>query len=76
MRTTLEIDEDLLRYLKEQAEETGRSTGEIASDLMRQALDAPEKPRHHTEFPTFTRSPGSNVVVTMELVNTLRDESA
>jgi negative regulator of replication initiation len=76
MRTTLDLDEDLIAYLREQADDTGRSTGEIASELMRQALERPGKQRTHTEFPTFTRPPGQNVVVTMELVNKLRDESA
>lgn len=76
MRTTLDLDEDLIQYLREQAEDTGRSTGQIASALMRQALETSENQRAHTEFPTFTRPPGQNVVITMELVNKLRDESA
>lgn len=74
MRTTLDLDEDLIQSLREQAEDTGRSPGEIASELMRRSLEPSGTQRKHTEFPTFTRPPGQEVVVRMELVNKLRDE--
>ncbi|HUP46358.1 MAG TPA: ribbon-helix-helix protein, CopG family [Thermoanaerobaculia bacterium] len=42
-RTTLAIDEDLLRRLKEKAGREGRTLQDVANELLRQALA--EKPR-------------------------------
>ena len=75
MRATLDIDEDLLRYLREQSQDTGMSTGAIASDLMREALIRRSTKRVRNGVPLFTRPEGSDVVVTMELVNEIRDEA-
>ena len=46
-RTTLAIDEDLLRDLKERAAREGRTLQSVANDLLRQAVS-----RIHTE-PAF-----------------------
>lgn len=75
MRATLDIDEDLLRYLNEQSHDTGISTGAIASDLMREAIGRRSTKRVRNGVPLFTRPEGPNVVVTMELVNEIRDEA-
>jgi hypothetical protein len=39
MRTTLTIDDDLLRQLKENAASQGKTLGAVVSDLLRHALD-------------------------------------
>ncbi len=75
MRTTLDIDEDVLFAAKEMARERKTTAGKVVSELVRKAL---------TEKVTFTRSksgwpqlpvrPGGKPV-TLELVNRLRDES-
>jgi hypothetical protein len=75
MRATLDIDEDLLRYLNEHSQDTGMSTGAIASGLMREALSRRSTKRVRNGVPLFTRSEDSDVVVTMELVNEIRDEA-
>ncbi len=41
MRTTLNIDDDVLYAVKALARRQGRSAGEVLSDLARQALQAP-----------------------------------
>ncbi|HJR53419.1 MAG TPA: CopG family transcriptional regulator [Gemmatimonadota bacterium] len=40
-RTTLKLDEDLLRRLKEKAAREGSTLQSVANDLLRQALAAP-----------------------------------
>jgi hypothetical protein len=42
-RTTLKIEDSILRRLKKQAAEEGRSFQELANRLLRQALAAPER---------------------------------
>jgi hypothetical protein len=73
MRTTLDIEDDVLLAAKEIARNQGLSTGKVLSDLARQALtrEPPENTRHGV--PLFPTRPGSGVV-TLELVNQLRDE--
>jgi plasmid stability protein len=43
-RTTLALDDDLLKKIKEKAAREGRSAQDVANDLLRQALVQP-KPR-------------------------------
>ncbi|MCC7076819.1 MAG: CopG family transcriptional regulator [Acidimicrobiia bacterium] len=54
MRTTIRIDDDLYRAVKEEAARTARTVGELIEDAVRQALrrgsveggDLPELPVH------------------------------
>ena len=52
MRTTLVIDDDILRVAKAQAASTGRSIGLIISELARKGLTA-EIVGHEEGFPVF-----------------------
>jgi hypothetical protein len=73
MRTTLNIDDDILMAAKEIAKQKGISIGRALSDLARQALTRESTTDTRTEVPLFPRQ--ENVgVVTLELVNQLRDE--
>jgi len=74
MRTTLSIDEDVLLASKAIAKREGISIGKALSDLARRALisDRPETLTRNG-VPLFPRRPGAKVV-TLELVNQLRDE--
>ncbi len=75
MRTTLDIDEDILLVAKELASRRGASMGKVLSDLARQTLtQAPETMRRNG-LPLFPRQPGAGVI-TLELVNQLRDETS
>lgn len=77
MRTTLAIDDDVLLIARDLARQQRRSLGEVVSDLARRSL------RHSgasAPSPTmrngFELIPVSNpdAVVTMEMVNALREE--
>jgi plasmid stability protein len=45
MRTTLAIDDDLLRQLKENAAKQGKTLAALANDLLRYALAVQSQPR-------------------------------
>lgn len=75
MRTTLDIDDDLLQTAKELAHREGSSAGAVVSRLLRQALTgeavAPRRGKTVAGFLPFKAKPG--VVTTLEQVNVLRD---
>lgn len=74
MRTTLDIDGDLLQAAKELADQRGVSAGRVVSDLLRKALQPPARsPRVRNGVPLLSRRAGAPVM-TMKLVNELRDE--
>jgi hypothetical protein len=73
MRTTLAIDDDVLIAAKAIARRQHRSLGEVVSDLARRALRRPEAPTACNGIPLLPRRDGQ-VVVTLEAVNSLRDE--
>jgi hypothetical protein len=73
MRTTLDIDDDVLLAAKELAAVQKTTTGQVISDLARQALTRP------TETPVKYRNgfrilPKRGGVVTTELVERLAEE--
>jgi hypothetical protein len=76
MRTTLDIDDDILLATKEIAKQEGVSMGKVLSDLARQALTYQTATFEATRngVPLFPRQPNAGVV-TLELVNQLRDET-
>lgn len=77
MRTTLDIDEDVLLAAKERARRERLTTGQLVSRLLRQAMTQPAagstaaEPEARYGFRPF---PTRGVVVTDELVNRLRDD--
>jgi hypothetical protein len=74
MRTTVDLDEDVLLAAKEIARRRDVSIGKVLSDLARQALARPEPTTTRHGVPLFPVRPGAGVV-TLELVNRLRDEA-
>lgn len=74
MRTTLDLEEDVLLAAKEIARQRGVSIGKVLSDLARQALSRQDAAPMRNGVPLFPIQPGSGVV-TLELVNQLRDET-
>jgi len=42
MRTTLDIDDDVLQAAKERARAEGKTAGQVVSELVRQALTQPQ----------------------------------
>jgi hypothetical protein len=77
MRTTLDIDDDVLRAAKELAQRERVSAGQVVSRLLRQAMTAsqspaPVAPEGVAGFRPFSRS--NPQVVTNEQVNAIRDQ--
>ena len=75
MRTTLDIDDDLLQAAKEIAGMQGKTAGQVVSELLRKALQGPRASERTVRngVPLIHRRPGAPVM-TMALVNELRDE--
>lgn len=73
VRTTLDVEEDVLMAAKEMARQHGVSTGKILSELARQALTHGEVYETRNGVPLFPIQPDAGVV-TSELVYRLLDE--
>ena len=77
MRTTLDIDVDVLTAAKEVAKREHKTAGQFISQLAREALqaralrDAAERP---CEALGFRAIPAGGATVTSQLVNEMRDE--
>jgi hypothetical protein len=73
MRTTLAIDDDVLVAAKALAHQQHKSLGEVVSELARRALHRPAAATVRNGVPLLpVQNPGA--VVTMDIVNALRDE--
>ena len=74
MRTTLDIEEDVLLAAKEIARHRGVSLGRIFSELARQALSRQSTETTRNGVPLFPIQPDARTV-TLELINHLRDDA-
>jgi hypothetical protein len=76
MRTTLDLDDDVLQAAKELASMRGTTAGKVMSDLARAALaPAPASgERMRNGVPLLPRRPPGSPLLTMKLVNDLRDD--
>lgn len=74
MRTTLDIDEDVLLAAKEIARQRGKTLGQLLSDLARDSLTRKSPVSKKHGLPLFPVQADAGIV-TLELVNQLRDES-
>lgn len=79
MRTTLDIDNDVLQAAKERARREKKTAGEVISELARRALTAPpelpgaREPKARYGFRPF---PKRGVLVTNDLIDKLREDDA
>lgn len=72
MRTTLAIDDDILAAARAIAERDQRSIGQVVSELARRGMQSRSRAaKYRGGFPVLPRR---GVVVTLDLVNELRDE--
>ena len=76
MRTTLNIEDDVLLAVKDRARRQKVSVGELVSQLLRQALQS--GPAHGSaeseSFYGFEPLPARDTVVSNELIERLRDD--
>ena len=81
MRTTLDIDDDILAVAKELARREQTTTGKFVSAVMREALQArslpvsADRPQRLLQAHGFDPIPAGGAVVTDEMVNELREEA-
>jgi hypothetical protein len=73
MRTTLEIDDDVLQAAKEIAAVRGLTAGQALSALARKGLEPERVKRVRNGVPLLPRRPSGSPRPTMKLVNELRD---
>jgi hypothetical protein len=76
MRTTLQIDEDVLRAARSLARAEGKTIGAVVSELARKGL-APVRPRRTrgaARLPVFEVSPGAPAL-TSEMVREALEDS-
>jgi hypothetical protein len=72
MRTTLDIDEDVLESAKELAARRGTTAGRVLSELARRALASHARsPRKRNGVPVLPKQQGVRIV-TSEIINRLR----
>ncbi|MCY4406522.1 MAG: hypothetical protein OXC15_09150 [Rhodospirillaceae bacterium] len=79
MRTTLNIDDDVLIAVKELARRDSKSLGDVMSSLLRQSLthghaDGRAKSGQESEF-GFRPFPKRGGIITNELIDRLREEA-
>lgn len=73
MRTTLELDDDLVNVAKQLANQRDMTMGQVVSELVRKALEPKAAPRMRNGVPLFTPKPGARKPH-LALVNRLRDD--
>ena len=75
MRTTLDLDEDVLQAAKEIAAARGMTAGKVLSELARKGLTPMRAGRVRNGVPLLPRRPAGAPRPTMKQVNDLRDEA-
>jgi hypothetical protein len=75
MRTTLDIDDDVLQAAKELAAVYGKTAGQVVSELARRALAPAAAHRLRNGVPVLPHRPAGRPHPTMRLVNELRDDA-
>ena len=80
MRTTIDIDDDVLGAAKERARRENRTAGQVISDLVRRALATPAPSAHtsrskkaHFGVRPFAKR---GTTVTNEVIDSLREDDA
>jgi hypothetical protein len=79
VRTTLDIDDDVLQAAKERARRDKKTTGEVISELARRALTAPPPApaaREAKSLYGFRPFPKRGGIVTNEMIDKLREDDA
>jgi hypothetical protein len=72
MRTTLELDDDVLEIARDLAGQRRTTMGQIISDMVRTALEPGDAPKTRNGVPLFKPKPGARKP-SLQLINELRD---
>jgi hypothetical protein len=73
MRTTLDIDDQVLALAKQFAREQNKTVGQVLSDLARKGLEPKDAPEYRNGIRVFRGKPGA-LPMTLEEINRIRDE--
>ena len=73
MRTTLDLDDDIILVAKQIARQRGTTAGRVISDFVREALQPKAVRKMRNGVPLFTPKKGAKKP-NLELINQLRDE--
>ena len=74
MRTTLDIEDDVLQAAKELAQRSGGTAGQVISDLARRGLSAPGMKRRARLRNGVPVLPSRGEIITLQHVQRLQDE--
>jgi hypothetical protein len=74
MRTTVNLEEDVLRAVRSLARERGESLGSVISELLRRALWPPVEVTYTSDFPVFRVREGAPPI-TSDMVEKAMEES-
>ena len=74
MRTTLDLDEDVLNAAREIAANRGSTAGQVISELARKGLATKARQGTRNGVPLMLRRRKGTPRPTMQMVNRLRDE--
>ena len=74
MRTTLDLDDDVLQAVKEIAAMRGKTAGEVLSELARKAIRSKHTGKVRNGVPILPRRPGGPIL-TVKRVEELLDET-
>ena len=75
MRTTLDLDEDVLQAAKELAATQGKTAGQVVSELARRGLAPTGSARLRNGVPVLPHRRAGAPRPTMKQVNDLRDDA-
>jgi hypothetical protein len=74
VRTTLDLDDDVLEAAREIAANRGSTAGQVISELARKGLATKKRQGSRNGVPLLARRPKGAPRPTMQQVNRLRDE--
>lgn len=74
MRTTVNLDDDVLRAIRSLARERRESLGDVISTLVREALRPPDNVMYEDDFPVFQVREDASPI-TPEMVESALEES-
>ena len=74
MRTTLELEDNLVQIARELAQRKKMTIGRVISDLALESLEPKASAKMRNGVPLFTPRPGARKP-SLKLINELRDES-
>lgn len=74
MRTTININDHLYFMLKNMAEATSRSMGDVLTDLIQKGLKNSGAKKKKNLFPVFEVTPGKAQPITLEHVKSDEDD--